>query len=352
MARKLSRTFATLCLSFCLLALAPLRAAAWGRDGHQIVAEVAILRLKTLKANKTLKSIFALLKSKPETFMLKKPSTLRAAATWPDDVRGSDEYAFADDLHFVSIVLNKSVDKDKFDRLKQCRKSNRIPEGVCVIGALEHYVKVLGTSNSTKARLEALAFITHFMGDLHQPLHTSEDMDFVFNNKPGDRGGNFRFIFYLNSAAFNSSDINSCLQAPDVCTESFDDERSNRKLHAAWDKYMIRTMMDADSDRETPEEYADDLSGALPANPFDQVFTDMEAGDFVSWAEESHDLAEKNAYALGASKDKISPADNERTRFFLLDEAYRKKNSKLIDQQLTRAGIRLALVLRRIFPNS
>jgi hypothetical protein len=352
MSRKLYRTFASLCLSFCLLCLAPLRAAAWGRDGHQIVAEVAIWRLKTLKANKTLKSIFALLKSKPETPMLKKPSTLTAAATWPDDVRGNQEYAFADDLHFVSILLDKNVDKDKFDRLRDCRKSNRIPEGVCVIGALEHYMNVLGSSNSTKARLEALSFITHFMGDLHQPLHTSEDRGFIFNGKPGDRGGNFRFIFYLGTQAFNSNDVNSCLQDPDICTESFEDERSNRKLHAAWDKYMIRTEMDENPDRETMEDYADDLNSKLPANPFDPSFASMEAGDFVSWAEESHDLAEKNAYALGAPKDKISPQDNEKFSFFLLDDAYRKKNIQLVDRQLTRAGIRLALILRRIFPNN
>jgi hypothetical protein len=351
MTRKLSRTFASLCLSVCLLCLAPLRASAWSRDGHQIVAEIALWRLKKLKADQTLKSIFALLKSKPETFMLKKPGTLRAAATWPDEVRGSQEYAFASDLHFVNIVLNKKVDKDKFDRLSQCRKSDRIPEGVCIIGALEHYMKVLSSSDSTKARLEALGFITHFMGDLHQPLHTAEDSSFVFNNKPGDRGGNFIFIFYLKAAAFNSNDINSCLQDPDACTERFDDERSNRKLHAAWDKYMIRTEMNENSDRETMQAYADDLIGKLPGNPLAPAFASIEAGDFVSWAEESHDLAEKNAYALIGPQDKISPQDNQKTSFFLLNDAYRKKNMRLIDQQLTRAGIRLALILRRIFPN-
>ena len=52
---------------------------------------------------------------------------------------------------------------------------------------------MLATSPSKKARLEALSFIVHFMGDLHQPLHTSEDKEFSNHLAgKGDRGGNYR----------------------------------------------------------------------------------------------------------------------------------------------------------------
>jgi len=50
---------------------------------------------------------------------------------------------------------------------------------------------MLATSPSKKARLEALSFIVHFMGDL--PLHTSEDKEFSNHLAgKGDRGGNYR----------------------------------------------------------------------------------------------------------------------------------------------------------------
>lgn len=360
MCRKATRTLGAMCLSFCLLSLLPLRVAAWGRDGHQIVAGIAVWRLKQLKAKNALKMIDTILNSTPEAPMLKKPSTIEAAAVWPDDVRGSDEYKFADNLHFVSILVDKSVDQDRYVKGRDCRKSSnvpQVPEGVCVIGGIEHYSQVLATSGSKKARLEALSFLVHFMGDLHQPLHTSEDKSFIFNNKPGDRGGNFRFIIYLDEGVFNSDDSESCLNKPRACVEEFTSdtgevERSNRKLHAAWDKYMIRDLMQANSLQATVKKYVDQLVGTLPADASHPEYAKLEAGDPIAWAEEAHNIAEKNAYLLIGPKTKISPANNEEAEFFLLNKDYRTKNIKLVDQQLTRAGIRLAAVLRRIFPDT
>jgi hypothetical protein len=338
----------------------PLRAAAWGRDGHQIVAGIALWRLRQLGANKALNEIAAILNSTPEVPMLRKPSTFFAAAVWPDDVRGSDEYSFADNLHFVSIPLNKEVDQDKYEKGKHCRKSAKVPqvpEGVCVIGALEHYGKVLANSTSRKARLEALSFIVHFMGDLHQPLHTSEDTTFInFMKKPGDKGGNFRFIFYLADEAFNSDDPESCLESPDVCSESFEKngevDISNRKLHAAWDKFMIQTEMKLNPKRAKMQQYVDDLVSTFPQKASDPKYAAIESGDPVEWAEQAHDLAEKNAYKLIGPRIKISPEDSEEREFFLLNNAYRMKNIRIVDNQLIRAGIRLAAYLRAIFPDA
>jgi hypothetical protein len=370
MYRKITRTFVSLCLSFCLLGLMPLRAAAWGRDGHQIVAGIALWRLQQLKAKNALKNISAILNAKLEAPMLRQPKDFFAASVWPDDVRGSDEYSFADNLHFVSILLDKENDpkeQDKFKKNRDCKASNKIPqvpEGVCIIGALEHYSNVLATSPSKKARLEALSFIVHFMGDVHQPLHTSEDKTFTNHIEKdgkkgkGDRGGNYRFIFYLIDGPFLSDDIEGCLERPNACTESFtnengEEERSNRKLHAAWDKYMIRTEMAKNPNRKPDfNAYGTDLIKLLPKNPSAPQYAEIEAGDFIQWAEESHDVAEKNAYALIGPRVKISPADNEEYQFYLLNEAYRAKNIKLVDGQLIRAGIRLAAVLRRIFPDA
>ncbi len=363
MSRKLIRTFAAFCVSFCLIGLMPLRAAAWGRDGHQIVAAIAIWRLKQLKAKNAMNKVNSIFAAKPQ--MLRRPQDLFAASVWPDEVRGTDEYSFADDLHFVSILLDKDNDPkvhDKYEKKRDCRASNNIPqvpEGVCIIGALDHYSKVLRDSTDKKARLEALSFIVHFMGDLHQPLHTSEDKSFKNHlGKKGDRGGNHRFIFYLDDPPFQSDDDESCLKKPKACSESFthpngEKEISNLKLHAAWDKYMIRTEMAQNANRGPDfKAYARELIKLLPQNPSAPQYASIEEGNWILWAEESHQAAEQNVYALIGPKTKISPADNEEYNFYLLNEAYRAKNLRIIDIQLMRAGVRLAAVLRRIFPDN
>jgi hypothetical protein len=311
-----------------------------------------MLRLRQLKANKAIKNIETILNANLGVQMAKRPRKIEAAATWPDDVRSVKEYGFAANLHFVSIPVNDAVDKDKYVKATMCRASNKVPqvpEGVCIVGALEHYRNVLASSVDKKARLEALSFIVHFMGDLHQPLHTSEKQ---FEGK-GDMGGNLRLLFYLDEALFNG-DENSCFENTDACTETFknenqEDELSNRKLHAAWDKYMIRDQMRA-SNKSDFKKYAK-LLFESPQNST-QIFADFERGDIIEWAEEAHDLAEKNAYNLVGPKPKISPADNVEHRFFLLNEAYRTKNTKIVESQLLKGGIRLANFLSKIFPEN
>ena len=360
MTRRTIRGIASLCLVVCLLGLMPLRAAAWGRDGHQIVAAIALWRLEQLKAKNAQKAIRDILNATPEKTIPQRPNDLLAAATWPDDVRKEQEYEFAAPLHFVSIALKKDGIPDHYNAKEQCKPSTGTPEGVCIIGALQHYTRVLADPTATnRARIEALAFVVHFMGDLHQPLHTSEDNGFINHlivkkkRGHGDRGGNYRFIFYLADQAFTSNKIDSCVKQPEACIDEFGNDRSNKQLHAAWDKYMIRSEMSINPNRKAGfNAYATDLEKQLPVSPFDGLFTAMEKGDFVSWAEETHDVAERNAYDLIGPTLKISPADGKRYQFYLLNDAYRAKNIRLVDQQLIRAGIRLAAVLQKIFPDS
>ena len=361
MFRKTTRMFVSLCLALCLVGLLPLHAAAWGQDGHQIVAGIAMWRLDQIHAETAKSRINAILAADLGEPMLKRPTNLFLASIWPDAVRGTDEYKFADDLHFVSIPLDRYNDPnvpDEYLKARDCKRVDeiaQIPEGVCIIGALEHYSRVLASTSATKkARLEALSFIVHFMGDLHQPLHTSEDLEFTnYKDCRGDRGGNHRFIFYLADQAFLNNNINSCVNTPTACTETFNDERSNLKLHAAWDKYMLRTEMKTNPDRGPDfKAYGKFLLAQLPQDPAADRYRQIEKGDFVQCARETHHVAEKNAYAVIGPKVKVSPADNKKYQFYLLNEEYRDRNIPVIDEQLVRAGIRLAALLQKIFPES
>jgi len=56
------------------------------------------------------------------------------------------------------------------------------PNGACVVAKIEQFERVLADRQaSERERLEALKYLVHFIGDMHQPLHAS-------NNH--DRGGN------------------------------------------------------------------------------------------------------------------------------------------------------------------
>ncbi len=62
------------------------------------------------------------------------------------------------------------------------------PNGDCVIAKTEQFLAVLEDPNADKnAKAQALKFVIHFVGDLHQPLHDEDN---------GDKGGNTRHVIF------------------------------------------------------------------------------------------------------------------------------------------------------------
>ncbi len=158
-----------------LLILLPAPALAWGEYGHRLIGSIAYDEA----ARTTRRAIKQLLKHRGE---LDTPScklkTLADAAAWPDCVRGlGDRFAFAVTWHYQNI----SVCRD-FDIAANC------PDGNCVTAQIAAQAAILGDRTRTDAeRLQALAFVAHFVGDVHQPLHVGDK---------GDRGGNDVLVDY------------------------------------------------------------------------------------------------------------------------------------------------------------
>jgi hypothetical protein len=151
-------------LATVLAAAAPV-AGAWGPTGHRIVAELAERQLDA----RALAEVRRLLRPVDER-------SLADIATWPDDIRndGSKKalWKATSPLHYINF------------RDKSCAyvPPRDCPDGRCVVGALERYVAVLRDRHRSDAeRLDALRFVVHFVGDIHQPLHAGYR---------GDRGGN------------------------------------------------------------------------------------------------------------------------------------------------------------------
>ena len=128
-------------------------ALAWGPRGHRIVANLAEARL-TPQAWAAAQKLLA----------LRGAHHLGEVANWADDLRDTDPALFrrTKRLHFVNFHSRDCI----YDPPRDCRN------GECVVAAIDKYSAILANrANGPAERAEALAFVVHFVGDVHQPLH-------------------------------------------------------------------------------------------------------------------------------------------------------------------------------------
>ena len=131
---------------------------------------------------------------------------------------------------------------------------------------------VLRNSNDDAKRREALMYLVHFMGDIHQPLHCAE--------RQCDQGGNLEHV----TVTLHSG------------------ERPDRRLHAAWDIDFVDKLME-DAKITDPEAYA-----TLLANSVQPKQADAWKGasvDEIAW--EGWELAKKHAYDAIPDLDYCDP---------------------------------------------
>ncbi|HBK46444.1 MAG TPA: endonuclease [Xanthomonadaceae bacterium] len=135
------------------------QARAWGGQGHRLVARVADVQL-TPQAHAEVERLLA---GEPDP-------TLAGIASWADELRGNDQ-----DLgkrtarwHYVNLGEHDCA----YDPPRDC------PNGDCVIEALKAQATLLADrSQPLAARRQALKFVVHLVGDIHQPMHAGYARD-------------------------------------------------------------------------------------------------------------------------------------------------------------------------------
>ena len=152
-----------------LVALVPAQAQAWGFFAHRTTAEIALENVQP----ETRAGIARLLKAAPELGVEGcELASLADAAVWPDCLRKDYwrwGYTFA--WHYRTAPVCEA-----YDPRANCSGQN------CILAQIERNQLILSDESlPANVRLEALAFLVHFIGDVHMPLH-SGDHD--------DRGGN------------------------------------------------------------------------------------------------------------------------------------------------------------------
>jgi hypothetical protein len=259
---------------------APGDAGAWGRVGHEIVCDLAY-RLLSKPGRRLLDEIRA-------EGGLDEPQYFYQTCTWPDEVRRGP---FAGTLryHFIDSPASAAG----VDLGRDCAALD------CAPVAIQRYATVVardpgGSSAGREARAQALRFLAHFVGDLHQPLHVGH----VEN-----RGGNFLSVAWFGDTGSSGSPM---------------------QLHRVWDTQILASagyhnvgatrQLLAEIDRR-------DVAG-------------WRGFDLVGWTQESHRLAETHAYRHPDGAP-VESGDE-------LGASYFEAARPVVETQLMKAAVRLA----------
>jgi hypothetical protein len=238
----------------------------WGPEGHSLVARLAAAHL-TPQATARVAEV------------LGQGNTMQSIASWADQVRR--DRAPTGPWHYVDIP----IDKPHFDMARDC------PKGDCVIAKIEEFQRTVVDPAATPVqRREALLFLIHFVGDMHQPLHCSDNKD---------KGGN------------------------DVKLDFFG-RPSN--LHSMWDSGLLGRIGQEDA-----------LFAKLSKDLTNRRARKWGKGSVSSWADQSHKVAQAVVYG----KLPKPPAGSD----IKVDASYEQLADPVIQQQIEKAGARLAMVL-------
>jgi hypothetical protein len=241
---------------------------AWGPTGHRVIGKIAEGHL-TPNAKQALLPLLG-------------GDKLAEITTWADEMRSSPEEFWQRESprwHYVSI--------DTYRHMKELSYS--MPYTGKVKDIYSAILKCITVLKDQSSKLEAkqfhLRFLTHLIGDLHQPLHVG---------RSSDKGGN------TIDVKFFGQEVN---------------------LHRLWDSTLI------DAQNLSFTEFARFID-----TQDKKIIDDYQSTPIIEWVKESHQLS-KTVYDIGEGDFRYQ---------------YQFKHMPIVKERLLQAGIRLAGVLNEI----
>lgn len=247
-------------------------------EGHHVIALVAMLDLETNSAT-ALQRVQEILEEGDRTVL--------EAATFPDDIR--DQQPQTKPFHYIDIPLKEGG-----------AVNPPLPAPPHVLSKIEDFTEFLKSGGgSAQEKVDALSWIFHMFGDVHQPLHCIERISEL--HPGGDRGGN---SFRLRGRA--------------------------RNLHSLWDSSVnvLASIGEEDLANEILQEHSRD-----------SLATDLAVTDTEKWARASFNLAKRHAYAL-----EENPQNPPKPPM-----SYLRNMEKIGHRQAALGGYRLSDRLKEIF---
>jgi len=254
-------------------------ACAWLQEGHSIVAEIAQRRLA---------HDAPAIASKIQN-ILGPGVSMASIASWADDYKWQNPATQR--WHFVAIPIAD----DDYDPSKECVAS---AEGDCIIAELDRLKSQVRCAKGDDQK-KALMLAVHFVGDLHQPLHTVRE----------SRGGTeIKVQVSMHGARCAACPITT---VSDDLGDTWNGTLINKTVWN-WGNYVTRLENGWLKDHDV------------------QGFG-VDGGGPVQWAVETHRVAQEIW--------KLTPEDK------ILDEDYYNHVLALLDQQLGLASLRLTRFL-------
>ena len=234
----------------------------WGKTGHRATGEIASKHLSR--------------KAKKKISKLLDGQSLAEISIYADEIKSDSKYRKYNPWHYVNIPFDK-----RYDEIEKASKGD-------LIVAIETCISILEDDTKSNEHAFYLKLLVHFIGDLHQPLHTG---------RAEDKGGN------------------------DIQVRWFD---KGTNLHRLWDTELI--------------EFYNMSYSELAANRkklSKKEIKNIQSGTLMDWVYESRELS-KTVYASAQVGEKLS-----------YDYAY--IHLPIVRDQLQKSGLRMAKVLNDIF---
>ena len=264
----------------------------WGQNGHRIVAKICYDNLSR--------------KAKVEVDKALGDNYLEQVSNWPDFIRSERNWKFADPWHYVTIDPDETVG----DLLEETHKDDDIDNVVEAIelmqailkddaAAIDQFQKLMDKNKveplAGSIKATALAFLIHFIGDVHQPMHVGKNQDL---------GGNKISVLYFS-------------------------EKTN--LHSVWDSGLI------DHEKLSYTEFSAFIEKHHRPNKEELSKTNP-----IEWAQESVTYREKIYNTLYDNTDRDSGLPS-------FSYNYQHDFIPVVEHCLAAAGYRAAAMLNEIF---
>ncbi|MES3018849.1 MAG: S1/P1 nuclease [Bacteroidota bacterium] len=250
-----------------VFAYLPISTMAWGLLGHRVVGEIAQNYLK----NRTSREIKAILGHE----------SLAMASNWGDFIKSEPSYKYVDPWHYINLKSGIS-EADLRSYLAQDTVT-------------DVYTKIVFLSSELKNKLLPqdkkgiyLRLLIHFVGDIHQPMHTAH---------PDDLGGGRLQVTWFGQPS---------------------------NLHRVWDSDMV------DDQKLSYTEYAKSINFIDKT----RLFQWQNEGP-AQWVVDSYKISEK-------IYEGVKPGDK-------LSYRYIYDNIGIANEQMLKGGIQLAALLNDIF---
>ncbi|EOA18967.1 hypothetical protein CARUB_v10007602mg [Capsella rubella] len=280
----------------------------WGKEGHYTVCKIAEGYFEDV-------TIAAVRKLLPESA----EGDLASFCSWPDEIKHLSQWKWTSVLHYV----NTPEYRCNYEYCRDCHDANKHKD-LCVTGAIFNYTNQLMSASENSQRIshfnltEALMFISHYIGDVHQSMCLANVyVDFDFSA-----------LAYWFSWRFRCNNI---------IVKWYHHKTT---LHHVWDNMIIESALETYYNSSLPR-----MIQALQAklkNGWSNDIPLWESCQFNQkacpnqYASESIDLACKYAY-------------RNATPGTTLGDDYFLSRLPIVEKRLAQGGIRLAATLNRIF---